>query len=379
MAQLKKLFLWYLLLNKRFLKKSGLLVILIIIPMLSFALNIVALEDSGIITIALATENKNDPQNQKVISEITKDSRFIKFLLPETSSDAENLVREGKCDAAWILPDNLTQKLSDFVSKKQSVVRILEREETIPLMLAREKLNGALFKTCASSLYIKFSREKVSELSGFSDAELMEYYNKISSNGDLFEFYYTNEAHSAKDATEASYLVTPVRGLMAIMLVLSGLAAAMFYSADDKKGTFAWVSQKKKPFVAGVFHLIPVSLTAVALLISLYFSGLWVGFFREILIVFLYLICIIVFCMIVRLLCVSSKMLAAVTPIMMLSFIVVCPVFLDIKLFRPIGLFLPTYHYLSAVHNNKFIGFMIIYALVGTAVYFLLSKILRKA
>ena len=140
MAQLKKLFLWYLLLNKRFLKKSGLLVILIIIPMLSFALNIVALEDSGIITIALATENKNDPQNQKVISEITKDSRFIKFLLSETSSDAENLVREGKCDAAWILPDNLTQKLSDFVSKKQSVVRILEREETIPLMTSKKTL-----------------------------------------------------------------------------------------------------------------------------------------------------------------------------------------------------------------------------------------------
>ena len=379
MTKFKKLFLWYLLLNKRFLKKVGLLVILIIIPLLSLALNLIATEDSGIITVALAAENQNDPLTKKIVSEITADNRLIRFLLPESSADAENLVKEGGCDAAWILPDDLTKKLNNFVLKGESVARILEREETLPLMLAREKLSGVLFKTCSSTLYIKYSKEKLPGLSPLSDKELMEYYNKTKSKGDLFEFSYTNESLSVKDATETSYLVTPVRGLMAIMLVLSGLAAAMFYSADDKKGTFAWVSQRAKPLVAGVFHLIPVSLTAAAMLISLYFSNLWVGFFRELLIIFLYLICITVFCMTVRLLCGSGKTLAAVTPLLILSFTVICPVFLDIKILHPIGQFLPTFHYLSAVHNNKFIGVMVIYALVGSGVYFLLSKILRKA
>lgn len=379
MKKIRKLLLWYLLLNKRFLKKIGLWAILIIIPLLTVALNIVSLEDNGIISIALAAEDKNDKLVSNIISEIKDDNRLIRFVVLGTPADAERLVREGTVDAAWIFPDNLAQKLNNFVNDKQSVIRILEREETVPLMLSREKLSGVIYKNCSSSLYLKYARENVAELNSVSDEKLMEYYNGIKSDGDLFEFAYTNEAHSTKDATETGYLLTPVRGLMAIMLVLSGLAAAMFYTVDDKNGTFAWISQKAKPLIAGAFHLIPVSLTAASMLISLYLSGFWVGSLRELLIAFLYTLCVTVFCMTVRLICGSGKTLGAITPIMMLIFIVVCPVFLDIKVLRPIQSLLPTFHYLSAVHNNRFILFMAIYAAIGSAVYFLLSKILRKA
>lgn len=379
MLKIKKLLLWFLLLNKRFLKKVGLWAILIIIPLLTVALNIVSLEDNGIITVALAAENKNDALANEVINQIKQDNRLMRFLVSNTPDDAERLVKEGEVDAAWIFPDNLAEKLSEFVTDRQSIIRILEREETVPLMLAREKLSGVVFKNYSPSLYIKYVRENVNELSFVSDERLMEYYNSIKSNGDLFEFSYTNENHSTKDATEAGYLLTPIRGLMAIMLVLSGLAAAMFFEADDKSGTFALIGQNAKPFVAGVFHLIPVSLTAISMLVSLYLSGLWVGLFRELLIAFLYALCITVFCMILRLICGSGKVLGAVTPIIMLLFIVICPVFLDIKVLRPIQAFLPTFHYLSAVHNNKFILIMVIYAVFGSMIYFLLSKILKKA
>lgn len=379
MGKIKKLFLWYLLLNKRFLKKVGLWAILLIIPLLTVALNIVSLEDNGIISVALAAENKNDALVSEIIDEIRQDNRLMRFVVASTPAEAENLVKDGRVDAAWIFPDNLAQKLNNFVNDKQSVIRILEREETVPLMLSREKLSGVIYKNCSSSLYIKYVRENALELNSVSDERLMEYYNDIKSDGDLFEFSYTNEAHSTKDARETGYLLTPVRGLMAIMLVLSGLAAAMFYTADDKNGTFAWISQKAKPFVAGAFHLIPISITALAMLISLYLSGLWIGFLRELLLAFLYVICITVFCMTARLICGSGKILGAITPIMMLLFIVICPVFLDIKVLRPIQNLLPTFHYLSAVHNNKFIVIMMLYAVICSAVYFLLSKILRKA
>lgn len=378
MLNLKKILLWFLLLNKRFLKKPGLWAILIIIPLLVVAFNAVALQDSGIITVALATEDKNDSLANEIIEDIKKDNRLIRFVV-STPDEAEVLVKDGKADAAWIFPENLAIKLGDFVEDKQSVIRILEREETVALMLAREKLSGAVFKRYSPTFYVKYIRERFNELDSVSDEKLMEYYNGIKSDGELFEFSYTNETHSTKDAVETGYLLTPVRGLMAIMLVLSGLAAAMFYITDDKSGTFSWISQKAKPFIAGVFHLIPIALTAVAMLVSLYFSGLWVGFFREILIAFLYVICITVFCMTVRLICGSGKILGAITPLLMLLFIVICPVFLDIKLLRPIQRFLPTFHYLSAVHNNKFIIIMVIYAAVGSVVYLLLSKILKKA
>lgn len=379
MSKIKKLFLWYLLLNKRFLKKPGLWAILIIIPLLVVALNVVSFQDSGIISIALAAEDKNDKLASAIIEEIKSDDRLIRFEVAKTPAHAEELVKQGNVDAAWIFPKNTAQNLTDFVTAKQSFIKILEREETVPLMLAREKLCGVVYKNCSSSLYINYVRQNLSEFNGFTDHQLMEYYNNAKVDGEeLFEFSYTNPNHSTDDA-KVGYLLTPVRGLMAIMLILSGLAAAMFYTDDDANGTFAWISLKTKPVIAGVFHIIPISLTAISMLISLYFSGLWVGGLREVGIMLLYLFCVTVFCMIIRLICKTNKILGAVTPLTLLLFMVVCPVFIDIKILRPIQYLLPTFHYLSAVHNNKFIIFMAVYAAVGSLIYFILSKIYRKA
>ena len=105
MLNLKKILLWFLLLNKRFLKKPGLWAILIIIPLLVVAFNAVALQDSGIITVALATEDENDSLANEIIEDIKKDNRLIRFVV-STPDEAEVLVKDGKADAAWILHEN---------------------------------------------------------------------------------------------------------------------------------------------------------------------------------------------------------------------------------------------------------------------------------
>lgn len=380
MPKIKKLFLWYLMLNKRFLKKPGLWAILIAIPLLVVALNIVSLQDSGVIGIALAAEDKDDALVKEIIEEIKKDNRLIRFVESKNPKEAKELVSLGEVDAAWIFSGNMEQGLEDFIDSGKSVVKIIEREETIPLMLARQKLSGVIFKKCSPSFYVRYLRRNFPELNNIEDSKLDEYYDTVKVEGEeLFEFSYINSNQSTDDATKAGYLITPVRGLMALMLLLSGLAAAMFYTEDDESGMFSWIGEKSKPFIAGVFHLIPVLLTAVSMLISLYFSGLWVGISREILIMGLYVISVTQLCMLIRLICKSNKIIGAATPIMMLIFMVVCPVFIDIKILRPIQNFLPTFHYLTAVHNDKYILIMLIYTLVCSAVYFLLSKIMRRA
>jgi len=223
-------------------------------------------------------------------------------------------------------------------------------------------------------------RRTFPELEKVPDDKLKDYYYMFESEGeDLFEFSYANSDSSAEDATKAGYLMMPVRGLIALMLFLSGLAAAMFYNEDDKNGMFAWIGERLKPLAAVVFHIIPILLTAVSMIISLYFSGLWIGFFREALILLLYVISTTMFCMLIRLVFKSNKVIGAATPIMMLLLMIICPVFIDIQLFRPIQNLLPTFQYLSAVHNDSYIFGMLIHTFICSAVYYLLSKIMRKA
>ena len=380
MRKIKKLFLWYLLLNKRFLKKPGLWAILIAIPLLVVALNIVSMQQSGVIRVGIAAENNSDPLTAEIIKDLTKENRLIHFILYKTPSEAEEMMNMGKVDETWIFSDNMEKGLDEFLSSGKSVVKILEREETIPLMLARQKLSGIIFKKCAPSFYINYVRRTFPELDKVPDEKLIHYYDEVKVQGEeLFEFSYANSSQSTNDATKAGYLMTPVRGLIALMLFLSGLAAAMFYTDDDKSGTFAWIGDRVKPLVAGVFHLIPISLTALSMLISLYFSGLWVGFLREFLILVFYVISLTAFSMLIRLILKSNKVIGAATPIIMLLFVFICPVFVDIQLLRPIQNFIPTYHYLAAVHNDKYVIIMLLYAVICAMVYFLLSKIWRKA
>ena len=83
--------------------------------------------------------------------------------------------------------------------------------------------------------------------------------------------------------------------------------------------------------------------------------------------------------LLIRLILKSNKIIAAATPIMMLLFMFICPVFIDIQTFRPIQNFLPSFQYLTAVHNNMYIIGMLVYTLICSGVYFVLTKILRKS
>lgn len=380
MQKIKKLFIWYLLLNKRFLKKPGLWAILIVIPLLVAALNIVAFQDNGVVNIALAAEDKNDPLTKEIIDEITKENKLIRFTVSKTPEQAEELMELGKVDAVWIFSNNMEQGLGEFLTSNKSVIKIWEREETIPLMLARQKLSGVVFEKYSPAFYINYVRRIFPEMDNVSDDKLVEYYNEVKVQGDeLFEFYYLNSNQSTADVTKSGYLMTPVRGLIALMLLLSGLAAAMFYTEDDKNGTFAWIGTRVKPFVAGVFHIIPVSLTAVSMLISLYFSGLWVGFSRELLTIVLYVLSVTTFSMLLRIVLKSNKIIGTAIPVMMLLFMVICPIFIDLKILRPIQHFLPTFHYLLAVHNDKYVTGMVLYSLICGGIYYLLSKLWRRA
>ena len=111
---------------------------------------------------------------------------------------------------------------------------------------------------------------------------------------------------------------------------------------------------------------------------SIFITGISVSVAREILIMILYAICAILFCMIVRLMCKDIKILSTCMPIIVIGLLAVCPVFFDLNFLRPVQFALPTYYYLNCVYDNTFIIYTVIYMAILTAVYALLCKILKR-
>lgn len=377
---MKRMTTWLLMMTKRLYKKLTFLLILLLIPVLVLGYGIAAQEDSGIMTIALAQEG-SDPMAEAVITDLATEPSLIRFVLCTTAEEAEAMVSGAKADAAWIFAADTTDKVCKFLqnpSRKNAFVRVVEQEATIPLKLAREKLSGVVFRHCSPLFYLTYLRENVSELDGLSDEELLKFYDDFAQDIKLFEFAYLEGEGGAQDMAAANYLLTPVRGLLAVIVVLSGLAAAMYFIRDDRVGTFSLVPQRSKAAVEFACQMIAVVNVAVVALIALIWAGLAEELGRELLLLVLYAPAVSLFCMTVRRLFQSLAAVGTALPLLVVVMLVACPVFFDFGQLRSVQYLFPPTYYINGAVSDRYLLHMIVYSLVLLAVYTLCGKLLRR-
>lgn len=371
MNTLKKALLWLWLLTKRLYKKPAFLLILVLIPLLTFGYRAATAEDSGIITVALAQEGE-DTLAEKLMDSIDT-SQLIRHIICKSPEEAKKLVTYGKADAAWIFPEDIPNRMGEFLTDptvENAIVTVYQREETATLRMAREQLAGALYGQLAESYYLHYIRETFPQLD-LSDEALMEYYKNTSLTDELFQFETTGTAKETAD----HYLLTPVRGLLAVVMVLCGLSTAMFYIKDVSFGTFSHISRKKRLLPELASQTVSVVNVGVVVLLTLTLSKLGGDLGKEILVLLFYCGCVVSFCMLLRRLLGSLRLLAGVTPLLVVAMLVLCPVFLDLGSLRTVQYLLPPTYYINAMYATHWLLAMPVYTLCCSALYALLGAL----
>ena len=350
---MKLTFLW--LLCKRLFKKPGFLLLLCLIPTLVWGYAQAARQDSGIVTVALSWE---DAAGLSIIEDLEADTRLIRFVRCQSPEEARQKVVTGKADAAWSFPDGLEEKLKTYLQTRQPVVQVVQREDTAALRLSREALSARLYCACSQRVYLDYIRTQVPALSGLSDEALLTHYESQNIAADLFAF-------RQLDGPEAHYLTAPVRGLLAVVLLLCALALAMYACRDDEKGTFGRLSPGKK-LVAELYGQAVGMLSAgVAAYLALALSGLARP--AEIPALALYLAVCALEAMALKRLLGSAKGLALVLPTAVVLCLTVCPVFFDLAAVRPLQLLLPPTGYLLGVYDPIWLLSLAAHGLLATA------------
>lgn len=368
---------WCCLLTKRLYRKPAFLAILLLIPLLVLGYGMAARQDSGVITVALARED-GDPLAVSVTEKLAQSNGLILFRLCTSPEEAETLVRTGKTDAAWIFSAEMEAKVCRFVNdpaRRNAFVTVVERESTVPLMLAREKLSGAVFSCCSEKMYLSWLRTNVPELADASDETLLACYNRVSMDTELFSYACLDG--TAAGVPETNYLLTPVRGLLAVVLVLFGLATAMYGIRDEKQGTFALVPEGKRGLVEFACQMISGIHGAAAVLLALIAAGLTVSPAREAGVLLLYTVCVAVFSMTVRSLFGTLRSLGTLLPLLIAVMLAICPVFLDLGKLRAVQYLFPPTYYINGASNNRDLLRMMAYTGVLFAIRFSVGK-LRK-
>lgn len=355
-----KLLLWFWLLTKRLYKNPTFLMILALIPLTVLGYSLTAKEDSGMVTVALAGER--GPLTEEVYTALEESGQLLRYIRCDSVPYAELLVATGKADAAWIFSGDLQERVETFMASptvENAFVRVVQREETVALALAREKLSGVILPCLCRSYYLQFLRQNYPEMENLSDEKLLEYYDGTDMGGTLFEYDSTGS-----NVGRVHYLLSPIRGLLAAVILLGGMAAAMYWIKDSQNGTFCLVPANRQilpelgsQLVTGL-NLCGVSL--VALLVSGQIRNLG----AECLSALLYSVIVALFCMILRRLLGSIRVLGAVLPILMVAVLLVCPVFFDSAVPGLYRLLLPPTYYINSVFDTRYLWYMLPYLML---------------
>lgn len=360
---------WYILLNKRLFKKWSFLLILCMVPLLVVGLRLAAGQESGIVTIGLCMKNPMDKMTNRVVEQLIEDDNVLRYIICESEEEARGLVESFQADAAWIFPENLQNALQMAAAHKivEPVVTVVEREDNIPLIFSREILSSALYPYFSYEVYTDFVRDDL-ELS-VDDADLKAAYELTLVEESLFRIEYFD----GQESESSSYLIAPIRGILALWLVLCGFAASMYFMQDERRGTFSWMPVKHRLWMAFGFHAVLLSDAAAILLIACKFAGVFTVWYKELANALMFMGCALVFCNLVRLLCGTPERLGNCIPILLMGMTVLCPVFLNVNRFRPLQYLLPPFYYLRATHSTYHLYLMAGYIGIGIGLCVLAS------
>ncbi len=378
----KTALMWCLLLTKRLYKKATFLTILVLIPLVAFGYSGIDTDDSGIITIALSKEASQDALADQLIEELQSEGQLIRYTAYDDPERAIDAVRAGHCDAAWVFVADLQSavyRYGEHPDGDTPLVSVYERQENVALMLSREQLEGKLFEQYAPYVYIHHARAAIPEMAQWTDEELLGYYDSTTMDNEaLFEFAQVDIGGLKEGAQALHYLMTPVRGLLGIVIMLCGLATAMYYITDSRRGTFSWMPESRRPFAELGCQTVAVVQVSAVSMISLVLVGLGTVWWRELLVAVLGTLCTAVFSMMLRRMCGSLRALGTLLPLLVVVTLLVCPVFFDLKELGTLQYLFPPSYYINAVYNDFWLLITPLYIAACAAVYWLFGRLFNR-
>ena len=243
---------------------------------------------------------------------------------------------------------------------------MVEREQTVPLRLSREKLSGRVYERIAEIMFLQYLRSNAPQTETVDDRQLLSYLDATHVSGELFAFY---DIYGNPQEEPANYLSTPLRGMLAVWTVLGAVVTAMYYQKDLDRGLFSVLAQRYRFLAELGYHMVSVVNLLLAVLLSLVLSGLAVSLWKELfLLVFFGLSCCL-FAMVLRMLSGGRRGMAVWMPVLTAVMLIVCPVFFDFAPLRFIQYLFPPTYYIAGAYNLHTALYLLIYNGILLLVY----------
>ena len=369
-----RVFLLIPLIAKRLWKHPAYLALLILIPLSLLVFAHFAGMDNTLYTVAIYTEGEEGSAAHEFVRAMAEDVDSVRFLFCDDTDYARELVESGRADAAWILPEDLEDRIRAFAHDPESgnaVIQMLVKDEDAFHLLLNDVLFSKLFAPFSRQVFLDITAARP-ELASLSEEERLAYYDTIRIRGEeLFTYSYLDEALSPEPAP---ILLSPIRGMFAALLLILALSGAMLFEQDREKGVFAVFGKRAERFTAFLYSILPLIPVFLATLPVLFSIGVAGGVGREIALMAAYSLAASALALAWRLLCGGVSRIGASIPLFILGALILSPVFVQLPLPGWLQVLFPIGFYCSAS-----IPYLLVYALAASGIYAILSLLRRRA
>ena len=237
-------------------------------------------------------------------------------------------ITQGKIQAGYIIPADLEEKLADAAVSGKSVIRTVRRETELTLKIVDELVLCRVYEYLAYDIGREYITNRTGEI---PDLLLKERYDIYRQKEMPFAFQYENgEENQMLSDESGDYLLLPVQGMTAVLILLSAMSGAIFWYEDKKRKVFVWLDGRKRTWVHLIYIFVPAACGGVVGYVSLLVTGISAGYGMEAVRMFLYVPALVVFIYILQMFLKREIYFLASIPILTAGELLVCPVFIDL-------------------------------------------------
>lgn len=340
---------WFLLSCKRQMKHNFFVVLLILVPLALFGFSRVEQQDSG--KIRIGVYGGNEDLVPGILRSLEEQDGMFEFYRCDSLQELKDDVASRRAECGFVFTEHFKEKLDERKIKR--LIEVYSAPSTIMNQLSKEVVFASVIEVYGKSLLKQF----VDESEIFSDmdkdqlwVELQEAYAAQGRDGKTFSFHYETQSTQPIE-TSTARIAFPVRGILAIFLMVIGIFSAVSVRRDEQNGLFLAL-----PYGSGLpcklaVLAAPVCLAGISTLSTLAVTGNFGSAAKEMMMLLIYLVMVILFAFVMRAVVKDPVLLCGLIPVFILTSLVVCPVFFDFSQWLPVlrvfRYFLLPYYYIS--------------------------------
>lgn len=367
----------YLLLLKRFFRKKSYILMLLLVPFMVFLLKEMSQGQENIMTIGVYLPG-TDPSSQSLRENLDDESGAIKYVYYDSEYALRRDVANQTLTEGWVVPENLDYTVGMMADNQypHDRIQVVVREQGVTQLLGKEIICSRIYPSVAKRLLVKYTKYYTGndELPVDVISHLENSFENYSISNKLFQASYLDSA----EINDTPVILMPLRGILAMWLMLCGIATSMYYLEDQENGLFIWW-RSRIGFLRDLgYYAVAFIAPAIITVVSLIYSGSFTTVAKEVPALILYVLATIFFSMAIRIIGASKKFLGMLTPVLIILSTILSPVFVDLKELRQIQKCCPAFHYLSSIHDSYYLVTLLIYTVLLGCLVVLLLKLSVK-